>query len=93
MSIIVQLHSREGAGVKGDRVDLIVGACDGKDGGDCIIRGVSFDCDRSIWDPVHKHGAEVNTFLRRRKDFRQSSEKLQGTPLQVRCMRGTTIFK
>ena len=75
-------------GVKHNGVDLIVGACDGKDGSDCIIRGVSFDCGGVSGIQRASTGAEVNTSLRRRKDFQQLLEKLQGTPLWMRCYEG-----
>ena len=52
MSIVVQLHSGEGAGVKHDGVDLIVEASDGEDDGNGIVRGIGLYSDRSIRGPV-----------------------------------------
>ena len=55
MSVVVQLCSGEGVGVKSDRVDLIVRGSDGEDGSDSIVRGVGLYHDRSIRGPVNKH--------------------------------------
>ena len=55
MSIVVQLHSGKGAGVKSDGVDLIVGASDAEDGGDGVVGGISLYCDRSVRGPVNEH--------------------------------------
>ena len=55
VSILVQLHSGKGAGVKGNGVDLIVGASNGEDGGDGIVGGVGLYRDRSIGGPVNEH--------------------------------------
>ena len=55
MSVIVQLHSGGGVGVKGDGVDLVVRASDGEDGGDGVVGGVSLYHDRSIGGPVNEH--------------------------------------
>ena len=55
MSIIVQLRSDEGVGVKSDGMDLIVGASDGEDGSNGVVGGVSFNGDWSIQGPVNQH--------------------------------------
>ena len=55
MSVVVQLRSGEGAGVKSDRVDLVVGASDGEDGSDGVVGGVGLYHDRSIGGPVNEH--------------------------------------
>ena len=55
VSIVVQLCFSNGAGVKGDGVDLIVRASNGEDGGDGVVGGVSLYHDRGIVGPVNKH--------------------------------------
>ena len=55
VSIIVQLRSREGAGVKSNGVDLIVRVRDGEDGGDGVVGGVSLYPNRSVGGPVNEH--------------------------------------
>jgi len=32
-------------------VQVAIGNRNGKDGGECIVRGVSLDCNLSVWDP------------------------------------------
>ena len=60
MSVIVQLRSGKGAGVKSDRVDLIVGASNREDGSNGVVKGIGLYSDRSIRGPVnkHQHGGE-----------------------------------
>ena len=53
MSIVVQLHSGKGVGVKDDGVDLIVGASNGEDGSNGIVGGVSLYRNRSVRGPVN----------------------------------------
>ena len=55
MSIVVQLRSGKGVGVKDDGVDLIIGASNGEDGSDGIVGGVSLYRDRSVGGPVNEH--------------------------------------
>ena len=55
VNIIVQLCSGKGVGVKGNGVDLIVGASNGEDGGNSIVGGVGLYHDRSIRGPVIEH--------------------------------------
>ena len=55
MSVVVQLCSGEGVGVKGDRVDFIVGESDGEDASDGVVRGIGLYCDRSIRGSVNEH--------------------------------------
>ena len=55
ISVVVQLCSSKGVGVKSNRVDLIVRASDGEDGGNGVVRGVGLYHDRSIRGPVNEH--------------------------------------
>ena len=55
VSVVVQLHFSEGAGVKSDGVDLVVRASDGENGGDGVVGGVGLYCDRSVRGPVNEH--------------------------------------
>ena len=60
VSVIVQLHSSKGVGVKSDGVDLIVRASDGEDGSNSIVGGIGLYHNRSIRNPVneHQHGGK-----------------------------------
>ena len=74
MSVIVQLSSGEHMGVEHDRVNFVIGAGKGKNTGNGVVRGVSFNGYRSIWTPVNKHWSRDEHFL----------EVSEGSPAIVR---------
>jgi len=53
-----------------------------KDSSKCIVRGVSLDCDLSVWDPWVRTGAVVKAFKCFKAEW-HSSEKCPGVPLWV----------
>src|SRR5882724_1519340 len=54
MDIIVEFWGRKGLGVECNGVQITIGSHDGKDSGECIFRGISLDCNLSVWDPMGK---------------------------------------
>ena len=54
MSIIIQLRRGHGVGVECNQLEFTIGACDGEDASDSIVRGISFNSERSIRDPMSK---------------------------------------
>src|SRR5882724_7379182 len=54
MDIIVEFWGRKCPGVECDGVQFTIGSCNGKDSGECIVGGISLDCNLSIWDPMGK---------------------------------------
>src|SRR5882724_5674539 len=54
MDNIVGFQGRKSPGVECNRVQVAIGSCNGKDSGECIVRGVSLDCNLSVRDPMGK---------------------------------------
>ncbi|KIM65442.1 hypothetical protein SCLCIDRAFT_112672 [Scleroderma citrinum Foug A] len=54
MSVIIQLWRGHGVGVECNRSEFTIGACDGEDASNSIVRGISFNSERSIRDPMSK---------------------------------------
>src|SRR5882724_2142379 len=54
MDIIIEFRDRKRPGVECNRVKVTIRSHNGKDSGECIVRGVSLDCDLSVRDPMGK---------------------------------------
>src|SRR6266481_5498096 len=54
MNIIVAFQFVKCSGMECNRMQVAGGSCNGKDGGKCVVRGVSLNCNGGIWDPVSK---------------------------------------
>jgi hypothetical protein len=88
VGIVVQFGVTESMGVKCNWVDVVIQSDDRDYSGDCIVRSVGFDDERSIWN---KMGAELKVDLSLLKAERHSSVKFHCWPLQVRQARGRAI--
>src|SRR5882724_11611917 len=54
MDIVVEFWGGKCPGVECNWVKFAIGSHDGKDSSKCIVRGVSLNCDLSVWDPMGK---------------------------------------
>src|SRR5882724_1715212 len=54
MHVVVEFQGRKSPGVECNGVQFAIQSCDRKDCGKCIVRGISLDCELSVWDPVGK---------------------------------------
>src|SRR5882724_3925795 len=54
MDIVVKFWGRKHLGVECNGVQVTIGSRNGKDRSECIVRGISLDCDLSVWDPMGK---------------------------------------
>src|SRR5882724_5149736 len=54
MDIVIEFQGRKSPGVECNRVQVAIGSRNGKDSGECIVRGISLDCDLSVQDPMGK---------------------------------------
>ena len=54
MDIIVEFRDRKSPGVEYNWVKFAIGSHDGKDSGECVVRGLSLDCNLSVWNPRGK---------------------------------------
>src|SRR5882724_2377764 len=54
MDIVIEFQGRKSLGVECNRVKIAIGSRNGKDSGECIVRGVSLDCNLSVRDPMGK---------------------------------------
>src|SRR5882724_13308997 len=54
MDIVIEFRGRKSLGVECNRVQVAIRSCNGKDSGECIVRGVSLDCNLSVRDPMGK---------------------------------------
>ena len=54
MHVIVEFQVGKHLGVECNGVQFTIWSCDQKDCSECIFRGVSLNCDLSVWDPVGK---------------------------------------
>ena len=54
MDIIVEFQGRKSPGVECNGVQIAIGSCDGKDSGECIVRGINLDFNLSIQKPMGK---------------------------------------
>ena len=53
MYVVVELRGGESLGVKGNQVDFrVVQRCDRENGGEGVVRGVSFKDDLHVWNPI-----------------------------------------
>src|SRR5882724_2133152 len=55
MDIIVEFWGRKIPGVECNWVQFAIGSHDGKDSSECVVRGISLDCNLSVWDPMGKN--------------------------------------
>src|SRR5882724_6897291 len=54
MDIVIEFQGRKSPGVECNRVQVTIRSRNGKDSGECIVRGVSLNCNLSVWDPMGK---------------------------------------
>src|SRR5882724_12660734 len=54
MDIVIEFRGRKSLGVECNRVQVAIRSCNGKDSGECIVGGVSLDCNLSVRDPMGK---------------------------------------
>src|SRR5882724_4353649 len=54
MDIVIEFRGRKCPGMECNRVQIAIGSCNGKDSGECIVRGISLDCNLSVRDPMGK---------------------------------------
>src|SRR5882724_10523931 len=54
MDIVIEFWGRKSPGVECNRVQVAIGSRNGKDSSECIVRGISLDCNLSVWDPMGK---------------------------------------
>src|SRR5882724_8003513 len=54
MDIVVEFWGRKGLAVECNGAQITIGSCYGKHSSECIVRGVSLECDLSVWDPMGK---------------------------------------
>src|SRR5882724_2953941 len=54
MDIVVEFWGRKCLGVECNGVQVTIRSCNGKDSSKCIVRGISLNCDLSVWDPMGK---------------------------------------
>src|SRR5882724_6673806 len=54
MDIVVEFQGRKGLGVECNGVQFAIGSHYGKDSGKCVVRGISINCNLSVWDPMSK---------------------------------------
>jgi len=54
VDIVIEFWGRKGLGVECNAVQFTIRSHDGKDSGECVVRGVSLDCNLSVQDPMGK---------------------------------------
>src|SRR5882724_13446413 len=54
MDIVIEFRGRKSPGVECNRVQVAIGRRNGKDSGECIVRGISLSFNLSVWDPMGK---------------------------------------
>src|SRR5882724_4061558 len=54
MDIVIEFWGRKSPGVECNRVQVAIGSRNGKDSSKCIVRGISLNCNLSVWDPMGK---------------------------------------
>src|SRR5882724_8105158 len=54
MDIVIEFRGRKCPGMECNRVQVAIGSRNGKDSGECIVRGISLNCNLSVWDPMGK---------------------------------------
>jgi len=64
MDIVIEFWGRKCPGVECNRVQVAIGSHNGKDSGECIVRGISLDCNLSVRDPMVRTGAVVKAFFK-----------------------------
>jgi len=84
MDVVIEFQGRKCPGVECNRVQVAIRSRNGKDSGECIVRGVSLNCNLCVRDPMVRTGAVVKAFLTASKVEWHSSEKCQGVLLWVR---------
>src|SRR5882724_3111845 len=54
MDIVIEFRGRKCPGVECNRVQIAIGSRNGKDSGECIVRGISLNCNSSVRNPMGK---------------------------------------
>src|SRR5882724_10288177 len=54
MDVVIEFRGRKCLGVECNRVQVAIGSRNGKDSGECIVRGISLNCNLSVQDPMGK---------------------------------------
>src|SRR5882724_7679744 len=54
MDVVIEFRGRKCPGVECNRVQVAIGSHNGKDSGECIVRGISLDCNLSVQNPMGK---------------------------------------
>src|SRR5882724_3799016 len=54
MDIVIEFQGRKSPGVECNRVQVAIRSHNGKDSSECIVRGISLDCNLSVRDPMGK---------------------------------------
>src|SRR5882724_9360163 len=54
MDIIIEFRGRKCPGVECNRVQVAIRSRNGKDSSECIVRGISLDCNLCVRDPMGK---------------------------------------
>src|SRR5882724_842733 len=54
MDIVIEFWGRKCLGVECNRMQVTIRSRNGKDSSECIVRGISLDCNLSVRDPMGK---------------------------------------
>ena len=64
MNVIVELWSGEGPRVEGDWMYFgVVWRHNGEDGGESVVRGIGFEDDLCIWNPMSQYRSSSEGFF------------------------------
>ena len=70
MYVVVELQGSEGLGMKSDRVDFrVVWRCNRKNGSKGVVRGVGFEDDLCVWNPMSQYRSDSESFFESFKGF------------------------
>jgi len=63
MDVVIQFRGGEGSGVERHRMEFAIFGHNGKNCGEGVVRGVSFNDNRPVRDPMSKDGSRGKGFL------------------------------
>jgi len=93
MDIVIEFWGRKCPGVECNRVQVAIGSHNGKDSGECIVRGISLDCNLSVRDPMGKDWSCGESLFKCFKGGMALIREMPEVPLWVRHVRGTVDFR
>jgi hypothetical protein len=84
MDVIIEFRGVECAGMKSNRMDLIVGVSDRKNSCHSIVRGISFHSDLSVRNPRTENWGRSKGFFQRFERLLAFVREIPFCTLQVR---------